>query len=136
LAEERNKKETNAVKYGKADVLFQTDIHASVVTEDGKPSCLLAISDNGPGFEPACADKIFQMFTRLYSRNEYGGTGVELSFVKKVMENYNGLISVEARRQWIDVPCLSAGSIASVRQDEYSVVATVAFDVSNSLKSA
>jgi light-regulated signal transduction histidine kinase (bacteriophytochrome) len=87
---------SNALKYSKTDVPPRIEISAGNVAEDGALFHLIAIKDNGIGFEPEYADKIFQMFTRLHGRTEYSGTGVGLSIVKKVVENHNGFIQVES----------------------------------------
>jgi signal transduction histidine kinase len=88
---------SNALKYSKADVPPRIDIAARQVTESGKTYHLLEVKDNGIGFDPEYADKIFQIFTRLHNKAEYSGTGVGLSIVKKVVENHNGLIRVKSK---------------------------------------
>lgn len=87
---------SNALKYCKADQPPRIDIRSSGATESGKDYHLVEFSDNGIGFDPEYADKIFQMFTRLHGKSEYSGTGVGLSIVKKVVENHNGFIRVES----------------------------------------
>ena len=88
---------SNAIKYSKADVPPCIDIAERQVTESGKAYHLVEVKDNGIGFDPEYADKIFQMFSRLHGKNEYSGSGVGLSIVKKVVENHNGFIRVESK---------------------------------------
>lgn len=87
---------SNALKYTKAGEAPRIDISATEVTEAGQRYHLITVKDNGIGFEQQYADKIFQMFARLHGKNEYSGTGVGLSIVKKVVENHNGFIRVES----------------------------------------
>jgi light-regulated signal transduction histidine kinase (bacteriophytochrome) len=87
---------SNALKYSKSDVTPQIIITASTVTENGKAYHLISVQDNGIGFEPEYAERIFQMFTRLHGKGEYSGTGVGLSIAKKVAENHNGFIRAES----------------------------------------
>lgn len=88
---------SNALKYSKADVAPQVIISSNIVKENGNSFHLISVKDNGIGFEPEYADKIFQMFTRLHGKAEYSGTGVGLSIVKKVVENHNGFIRAESK---------------------------------------
>jgi PAS domain S-box-containing protein len=86
---------SNALKYSKASVPPQIDITAEPFEKNGKSYHLVRVTDNGIGFPQQYADKIFQMFTRLHGKEEYSGTGVGLSIVKKVVENHEGMIEVE-----------------------------------------
>jgi PAS domain S-box-containing protein len=53
------------------------------------------VQDNGIGFSSAEAEKIFDPFVRLHSRNKYEGTGLGLSHCKKIAERHRGLIVAE-----------------------------------------
>ncbi|MGB8190685.1 MAG: ATP-binding protein, partial [Chitinophagaceae bacterium] len=87
---------SNALKYSIENVPPQITITATKATEKGLTYNVISVKDNGIGFEQQYADKIFQMFARLHGKNEYSGTGVGLSIVKKVVENHNGFIRVES----------------------------------------
>jgi PAS domain S-box-containing protein len=94
----------NALKYGRSGV--KIEIHIRYKQTQGKDIGLslssiqnenlyhvIEIVDNGIGFEPEDAERIFNVFTRLHGNTEYKGTGVGLSIVRKVIENHNGFIT-------------------------------------------
>ena len=58
---------------------------------------LIEVVDNGIGFDPHQAERIFQVFQRLHNRNHYQGTGIGLAIVQKVVENHHGYITAEGR---------------------------------------
>jgi PAS domain S-box-containing protein len=58
---------------------------------------LISIADNGIGFDPHFADRIFEMFHRLHNRSNYEGTGIGLAICKKIVENHRGFIRAEGR---------------------------------------
>jgi PAS domain S-box-containing protein len=66
------------------------EIHVGVRQE--KKIWLFSVSDNGIGFSSEFADKIFQLFQRLHTRDRYAGTGIGLSICKRVIERHGGKI--------------------------------------------
>ncbi len=83
----------NALKFHGPD---RPMIHIS--SSQGDKEWTFSVKDNGIGLDTSDAEKIFQMFQRLHSREEYPGTGIGLALTKKIVERHGGRIWVESRK--------------------------------------
>ena len=88
---------SNALKFRHRDRQLKLTIGAQIVVPDqgdeaGTEMCVLSFTDNGIGFDPKYADRIFTIFQRLHSRAEYEGTGIGLATCRKIAERHRGSI--------------------------------------------
>jgi PAS domain S-box-containing protein len=100
---------SNAIKYSKPGVTPEVHISSKTIRgkdadlkipgiKDGTEYYLIEVEDNGIGFPPEDAERIFKMFTRLHGISEYTGTGVGLSIARKVVENHEGYMWAEGEQ--------------------------------------
>ncbi len=88
----------NALKFHRPDstplvkIRTETVEPASGSEAHGAQFCRIRVEDNGIGFDPKHAGKIFQVFQRLHSRNEYQGSGIGLAVCKKIVDRHGGTI--------------------------------------------
>jgi two-component system CheB/CheR fusion protein len=57
----------------------------------------IKISDNGIGFDDQFRDKIFTLFQRLHTIQEYEGTGIGLAICKRIVDKHNGVITAQSK---------------------------------------
>ena len=81
----------NALKYRKQDVAPVVRICA----EPAGDQWVFSVIDNGIGFNPAYAERIFGVFKRLHHHDEYPGTGIGLAICARIVGHYGGRIWAE-----------------------------------------
>lgn len=80
---------SNALKYSKKGIPPCIEITAKTDHD----SVSIRVKDNGIGFEEEFSEKIFGLFERLHSRDQFPGTGIGLSICRKITDLHNGKIS-------------------------------------------
>jgi two-component system CheB/CheR fusion protein len=63
------------------------------------PFVCISITDNGIGFDEKYLDKIFVLFQRLHTKDQYEGTGIGLAVTRKIIDKHNGLITAHSREK-------------------------------------
>jgi len=84
----------NAIKFKNAET--HPKIHLSAKEDKESDSYVFSVSDNGIGIEDEYLQRIFTIFQRLHTREEYSGTGIGLAVAKKIVERHGGQIWVES----------------------------------------
>ncbi len=82
---------SNAIKFRRKE---PPKIHLGVKEIDD--GWLFSIEDNGIGIESKYFDRLFNIFYRLHTKEEYPGTGIGLPICKKIVQRYGGKIWVES----------------------------------------
>jgi two-component system, chemotaxis family, sensor kinase Cph1 len=82
----------NAIKFSNPDTVPQ--VYISVVQREN--NWLFAVRADGIGIDPKYFDRIFVIFQRLHTRDEYSGTGIGLTLCKKIVECHHGKIWVNS----------------------------------------
>jgi PAS domain S-box len=85
----------NAIKFKKKDV--PPKIHIAVKRDLENGEYIFSISDNGIGMKEQYSGKIFEVFKRLHTMDEYEGTGIGLAISKRIVERHGGRIWVESK---------------------------------------
>lgn len=83
----------NAWKYSNRQKNAQVEF--GVDSSEGVP--VYYVKDNGAGFDMSYAEKLFEPFQRLHTTEEFGGSGIGLSMVKKIIGMHGGRIWAESR---------------------------------------
>jgi light-regulated signal transduction histidine kinase (bacteriophytochrome) len=81
----------NAIKYRST---LRPKIYVRAERQTG--AWIFSIADNGIGFEQRYAEKVFGVFQRLHTREQYLGTGIGLAIGKKIVERRGGKIWVDS----------------------------------------
>lgn len=88
----------NALKFSKPDQPPRVTIKSSIIKGNGSDFLKIIIKDNGIGLEPVYAERIFNDFERLHSKDEYEGNGLGLSLCRKIAKRHNGTISASGKK--------------------------------------
>lgn len=71
--------------------------HVRVSAERQADGWALRVEDNGIGIDPKHYERIFTVFQRLHTRDQYPGTGMGLAICKRIVERHGGTIGVRSR---------------------------------------
>jgi len=86
---------SNAIKFKKSDE--PPEIHISFIKYKNGYKNVFCVEDNGIGIDQQFAERIFKVFKRLHTIDEYKGTGIGLATCRRIIEYHKGHIWVESK---------------------------------------
>jgi PAS domain S-box-containing protein len=81
---------SNSIKFSRPGVPLIITIDSEKTSREGTDYWQIKVADNGIGFEEQYREKIFLLFQRLHSQQEYEGTGIGLAVCKRIMNAHKG----------------------------------------------
>lgn len=94
---------SNGLKFRNSNLRPRIELSAKELADEW----LFAIKDNGIGIPAKYREKVFQMFQRLHSADEYEGSGIGLSYCKKIVELHKGKIWIESTDEGGSIFCFT-----------------------------
>lgn len=96
---------SNAIKFNNKGIMPVIELNGGETAK----SVYFSVKDNGIGIHPKHAEKVFSIFQRLHSPDEYEGTGIGLSICKRIVERHQGKIWFESEPQkgatfYVEIP--------------------------------
>jgi signal transduction histidine kinase len=84
---------SNALKFTRTRDIAQVEVGAEAVANGHR----IWVRDNGVGFDPAYAERLFVAFERLHRADQFEGTGLGLANVKRVVERHGGTVGATSQ---------------------------------------
>lgn len=96
---------SNAIKYSRG----RPEARVTVRAHEAPDGVRVTVSDNGVGFDPKYADKLFGVFQRLHRAEDFEGTGIGLANVRRIVTRHGGTVGAESlpgegATFWITLP--------------------------------
>ena len=84
---------SNAIKYSK----YKSETRIKITSVSKNDKIIYSIQDWGAGFDMEYYDKLFGVFQRLHSQEEFSGTGIGLAIVQKIINRHHGTVWAESK---------------------------------------
>jgi light-regulated signal transduction histidine kinase (bacteriophytochrome) len=84
---------SNAIKYSR----YKKEIRVEIGAFTKDQFVVYYVKDYGAGFDMQYYDKLFGVFQRLHSQEEFEGTGIGLAIVQKVVHRHQGIVWAESK---------------------------------------